>query len=34
VRQLQACSCGALSLTRGRVCRLPGEELNAYFQYI
>jgi hypothetical protein len=23
VRQLQACWCGALSLTRGRVCRLP-----------
>jgi hypothetical protein len=23
VRQLQACSSGALSLTRGRVCRLP-----------
>jgi hypothetical protein len=23
VRQLQACSCGALSLTRGRICRLP-----------
>jgi hypothetical protein len=23
VRQLQACWCGALSLTRGRICRLP-----------
>jgi hypothetical protein len=23
VRQLQACCCGALSLTRGRVCHLP-----------
>jgi hypothetical protein len=33
VRQLLGCWCGALSLTRGRVCRLPDSVISIKFTY-